>query len=446
MALVRVVTQGLKMFSDIGIGPSIIRDEMGESPEFLNTAWTIQVIRGVGLFLGACVLAWPAAAVYEQPMLLRLLPACGFVAVIAGFNSTSLFTLGRRLDLGRATLRELATQVVSAAVMIGLAFYWKSVWTLVIGWYVAGLTTLLISHRLVPGYRVGFGWDPESARRLVSFGKWIFVSTLIAFVAGQMDRLLLGRLLSLSELGVYSVALTALMVPVAVCQRLAHTVLFPVLASHVRDDPRRLGRSVWRAREIVLPVSLAALLAVIAGAPVLFGYLYDDRYEAAGWIAQLLAIPTWFTLLQSSADRAVLAAGSSRSLATSGLVKLLVTGGCAAAGYIAWGLPGFIGGMGAGAVAGYLSLQAALRQHDVHVIRQDAGYTGLALLLGVATAMAPRVGQVRLADTPRLETLLITACAVLLPVGAWSAWKVRGALRGKRVSGLSGASSAPGVA
>ena len=46
MSLVTVVMQGLTMISDLGVGPSIIHSKRGDDPNFLNTAWTIQVIRG----------------------------------------------------------------------------------------------------------------------------------------------------------------------------------------------------------------------------------------------------------------------------------------------------------------------------------------------------------------------------------------------------------------
>src|SRR5690606_2290529 len=50
MTMINVFLQGLEMFSDIGIGPSIIHSKRGEKSEFLNTAWTMQVIRGFVLW------------------------------------------------------------------------------------------------------------------------------------------------------------------------------------------------------------------------------------------------------------------------------------------------------------------------------------------------------------------------------------------------------------
>ena len=66
MALVNAVLYGLRMFSDLGLGPSIIQKKGGVEPDFLHTAWTIQILRGAVLTIGACVLAWPMAAFYGE--------------------------------------------------------------------------------------------------------------------------------------------------------------------------------------------------------------------------------------------------------------------------------------------------------------------------------------------------------------------------------------------
>src|SRR5215218_6278937 len=65
MALVATFQQGLAMFSDIGIGASIIQHRRGDHPEFLRTAWTLQVIRGMLLWAAAVVVAWPLSRLYN---------------------------------------------------------------------------------------------------------------------------------------------------------------------------------------------------------------------------------------------------------------------------------------------------------------------------------------------------------------------------------------------
>ena len=55
MALTMVFLQGLQMFSDVGVAPAIQQSKRGDDADFLDTAWTIQVVRGLCLWLAACV-------------------------------------------------------------------------------------------------------------------------------------------------------------------------------------------------------------------------------------------------------------------------------------------------------------------------------------------------------------------------------------------------------
>src|SRR5262245_44517632 len=82
MALVTIFVQGLAMFSDIGIGPSIIQSRRGEDPRFLNTAWTIQVVRGFLLWTVSAVGARPFAIWYGKPELASLIPVAALGTII----------------------------------------------------------------------------------------------------------------------------------------------------------------------------------------------------------------------------------------------------------------------------------------------------------------------------------------------------------------------------
>jgi len=124
LALVQVFITGLQMFSDTGIRVSIMQSKRGDDPDFLNTAWTIQVIRGFFLWLGACVLAYPAASFYGEPMLAQLLPVVGLNALISGFASTNVATANRHMKLGLLTRIDLSNQVVTSPICTPLSGRW----------------------------------------------------------------------------------------------------------------------------------------------------------------------------------------------------------------------------------------------------------------------------------------------------------------------------------
>ncbi len=61
VGLAYVFIVGVHLFSDIGLRPSIIQNKRGEEPEFLNTVWTMQVIRSFFVWLCLMLITWPVA-------------------------------------------------------------------------------------------------------------------------------------------------------------------------------------------------------------------------------------------------------------------------------------------------------------------------------------------------------------------------------------------------
>lgn len=100
MALVTTIIVGLTLFSHIGLEDSVIQNARGDEEVFINTAWTIQAMRGIAIWLVTLLLAWPAAVFYKVPEMIWLLPVLGFGCVISGFSSPNLLTLSRHLGVG----------------------------------------------------------------------------------------------------------------------------------------------------------------------------------------------------------------------------------------------------------------------------------------------------------------------------------------------------------
>jgi O-antigen/teichoic acid export membrane protein len=292
MALVQTFMTGLEMFSDVGIYPSIIQNKRGDDPDFLNTAWTIQVCRGFMLWIGACLIAWPAAQFFREDMLVQLLPAVGITSFIAGLNSTKMPTANRKLQLGRLTALELGSYILGLVVMIILAWVYKSVWSLVVGGIVGGLTKMILSHIVLEGEQNRFHWDRESFRELNRFGRWIFISTVMGFLASQGDRLVLARLLDVRFLGIYTVALTLSMVAQQVVGDLSNKVLFASYSEIIRERPERLYSVLRKNRIILAAVGTAVSLFFVLFGKILIDFLYDDRYVQAGWMLKVLAVGT----------------------------------------------------------------------------------------------------------------------------------------------------------
>jgi len=384
MTLVTVLMMGLAMFSEIGVGPSIIQNPRGDDPAFLNTAWTIQVVRGLLLWVCAIALAPLMARLYEEPRLRWMVPIAGLSAVFAGFSSTSLFLLNRHLRLGRRTVLDLATQFVGLVVTVAWACVDRSVNALVGGMLVAPALKAVLSHVVIPGPRNRLAWDREAGRSLFRFGRWIFLNTLLAFIGMQADRLLLGKLISMEMLGVYGIAAALVMTGRSLVSSLAGSVLFPA-ASRRSGLPREqfLGQLRQKRRPILL--LSAAMMAVVVSCEdwVVLG-LYDARYEAASWILPILTLGLWPVVLAATADGCLLALDQSKYLTLGSFLRVLALCVLLPLGYWRFGLAGVVVSVSLVDWPRYIGAVIGLVRSRLNLLRQDALATGLLVLLLLA--------------------------------------------------------------
>ena len=323
MSLVSVVLMGLNLFSDIGVGTSIVRSKRGDDPDFLNTAWTLQVMRGFGLWLFSIAAAYPVAQLYEKPELIWLIPVVGFTSVISGFNSTGLFSSYRHIAIKQMALMGLASQILSLVVMITWAYISPSVWALVAGNIASSVSYTISTYFMVPGQTAKFRWDKTAVHELISFGKWIFISTALTFLAGQADRIILGKIFSLEILGIYTIALTLSDIPRQIVANLSGKIIFPVL-SHLMDLPRdELRYQLFNTRRRVLMLLALGLAFMAAFGDLVILKLYDDRYEQAAWMFALLSIGIWPSMLSQTIDQVLFAIGKPRYIALANLFRFL---------------------------------------------------------------------------------------------------------------------------
>ncbi len=342
MAMVSVFLMGLAMFSDVGVGPAIMQSKRGDERDFLDTAWTIQIARGAILFAVAAGLAWPMAAYYGEPDLVKYLPVSALTLLIAGFNPTRLETANRHMQAGRVTLIDLATQVVGIVTAVALAFLWQSVWALVVSGILSMLAQLMFLNLFLPGPANRLRWEAAAGRELITFGKWIFLSTVCGFAIGQADKVVIGRWLDTASFGVYNIGFFLASFPLLLAGVVTRRVLIPIY----RERPPGASRANFlylRRMRFFATAGLMAMVTVLAFAGVwLVDLLYDARYAAAGGVVVLVSVAQMPALIGMTYDQAALAAGDSRSYFVVAATRAVLI------------VAGLVLGLGAGGVEGAL--------------------------------------------------------------------------------------------
>ena len=301
MAIVNMMMIGLIMFSDVGLLQNIVQSNRGEDLDYLNTAWTIQIIRGFVLFVIALMISAglyflgyygylsPDTA-YGNEQLPYIAATMSVVTVIAGYDSIHLLLLNRKLMMGKLVSIEVISQVIGLTLMIYLAWKYQNIWALVIGTIVSATIKLLLSHTMNLGERCRLFWDKEAVHDIIHFGKWIFLTSILGFMTSQGDRIMLGGLISAEQLGVYTVAFFLATAVKDLLLRLIGSVFFPLLSEVSRDNFSRLESVYYKLRFKIDMLAMFSAGFLYSTGSIIITLLYDDRYKDAGWILQVLSL------------------------------------------------------------------------------------------------------------------------------------------------------------
>lgn len=381
MALVQIFITGLAMFSDLGTHAAIIQNSRSNEPAFLNTAWTLQVIRGFVLWGLACAIALPVATFYEEPMLAALLPVAGLTALIAGFTPTRVPTANRDLQLGRITLIDLIAQAVGIVAMVILAWALQSVWALVFGSLIGAVFKQILLMTALPGHRNRLQIDRSCLKELVNFGKWIFLSTMAGFLVNNADRAILGKFITLEMLGIYSIGYLMASLPLKLGRPLADKIIFPLYKQRPPWESAENQRKIFRVRWLLTGALMAVSLVLAISGDALIRFLYDPRYALAGPILVLMVISQMPVMIASSYGKILLAAGDSRrymmritSIALVQTIFLVI--------FIpSFGIIGAIMAPAVGAIVTYPVLVTAVHRYKGWDARHDLFYAVLAMMV-----------------------------------------------------------------
>lgn len=302
MAAVNTLYFALVMFSDLGVWQSVVKSPHGGDARFLGTAWSVQIARSALLALGVLGLAlglqlgqgagvFAPDTVYADSRLPLMVALFALCALLQGGESMRLAMAQRRLHGGVMARLELSSQLAALGVTLGVVWWTHSAWGLLAGSLAGSAMRTLLSHLTVPGESVRPCWERSHVSELLGFGKWIFVSSVVGFLAAHGEKLILGATLGVATFGVFSIAGNLLAAAMGVYGTINGRVIFPSLSHALRDGDEAAQVRVYTRVQQIADIFLGLLsgLLLLSGQWVVW-LLYDVRYHDAGWMLQWLSL------------------------------------------------------------------------------------------------------------------------------------------------------------
>jgi len=333
----------IALLADTNVALYIVREPHGDQPRYLNTAWTIRLVRSAFNTGAMFVLApFVATSIYHVPSLTAPLRVFGLSFLIGGFQSMSLQLAIRRKQVRLITYWDLAIAFVSTTFSVIYCYFSRTYWGMIYGILLNGALTALVSQFIYPHERPHWQFDRSAARSLLGLSKYTMPSSLLTLALNQYDKIVLLRLFDLKLLGIYGLAGNIVGSIESLISKISQMVLYPRLAHGFRDERNGVARVFYRDN-LRLVVTILVLPALIgAAAPLLVQIIYPAKYTETGIIIRILMLRAALLALAAPAEDLLIATGQYQVILHGNIVRAIALVAGTLLGYETLGFFGFV--------------------------------------------------------------------------------------------------------
>jgi O-antigen/teichoic acid export membrane protein len=251
------------------------------------------------------------------------------------------------------------------------ALFSPTIWALVGGRVIAEAIRCAATYWFKPLTLPKFAWDRSAVKEIVKFGKWIMLGTALTFLASQSDKLILGKLITLSLLGLYGVVYSMSDIPRQIINQFCTKVGFPFLAKFQEMPRPEYRKQFLKYRRLVLLAGAALLTFVVCIGDIFIRLVYNHRYHDAAWMVGILAVGLWHTLLYSTVSPATFALQRSHYNAFAQAVYCVTLFAALPWGFHHYGIIGVLVAVAAADLPMYFCFQYAAFREGIDTVTQD---------------------------------------------------------------------------
>jgi len=253
----------LDTFSEAGFGQALIQKKE-ETKSYLNTAWTVGIVRGLLIAVILFFVAPYAAAFFKTPAAEPILKVIGLAIIFQSLTNIAVIYFEKELKFHKYFAYQFAGTIADVTVAITAALLLRSVWALVFGLLAGNLVRCIVSY-IIDSHRPRLQFNKGQAKELFGFGGWILGSSILMFFITQGDDIFVGKLLGVTALGFYQMAYRISNIPATEITHVISQVTFPAY-SKLQDNISKLREAYLKVLQVTafLSFPIAGLIFVLA--------------------------------------------------------------------------------------------------------------------------------------------------------------------------------------
>jgi O-antigen/teichoic acid export membrane protein len=273
-------------FLDSGFGAALIQKRDATQTDTCSIFY-FNIVVGLAAAGLLCLLAPWIAAFYNQPILTPLTRAMSLTIVINSFGLIQGTILAKQINFKTQTKVSLIASIMSGIIGVTLAATGFGVWSLVVQ-QISSTFFRTVFLWLLKTWRPALMFSFKSLREMFGFGSRLLASGLLEQIFSNIYLLVIGKLFSAADLGLFTRAKTFGELPSQTLSTMVGRVTFPVF-SIIQDDPLRLKKGMKKAMTTLVLVNFPMMIGLAVVARPLVVVLLTEKWAQSIQYLQLLS-------------------------------------------------------------------------------------------------------------------------------------------------------------
>lgn len=283
----------ISCISEAGLGASIIQRK-GATYEFISTAFTLSCILGFAGSLFIFLFSTNIAQYIADKTISTPLKIMSVIVLLNSAISALNAILYKSFKFKRIGILQIISYFITGTIGVILALRGFGLYS-IIAYNTLYLFLLCILLLCNISKRPKFMIDKNEVLPIIRYGGWLTFGTFINNITSQIDKLFLGRWISVSALGLYNRPAGFITTITGKINSIFDTVLFPVL-SDFQDDKDKILEVFYRAISILNSFSVVLATIFFLNAELVVRIFFGSEWIHIVPIMRILSISVVFNI------------------------------------------------------------------------------------------------------------------------------------------------------
>jgi O-antigen/teichoic acid export membrane protein len=308
VAIVTVVVGFAQVFADMGLSNAIIyRQDTARNT--LSSLYWLNILAGVIIFILMLLLIPVIVAFYHEPRLYGLMLWASLIFLIMPLGQQFQVLLQKNLVFDSLAKIEITTAITWLAVSVALAFYGFGVISIVWGQLASAIVRAVqLAAKGWGLYRPELHFDLKDLDGYVNFGLYQMGERIVNYLTANIDVLLIGKFLGPGVLGLYSLALRLVLMPMQKINPVITNIAFPIFARYQHDNAL-LRAGYLKITQFVAFAGFPVLVGLAVTAQIYVPAIFGSQWSGAIPLIQILSIVGMDVALTNPSGSVYLAKG-----------------------------------------------------------------------------------------------------------------------------------------